>query len=207
MTAAENKTLNLIARIATPSTTAVLTIELQKGIVGKEALLPALSNAVAEAGVLTAAGRVCAAAREAGARVVHCTVEERSDGAGFAENCRIFALSAKRRRERESGDLDIGSVGAQLVDELNVQLSDIVVPRLSGMTAFTPSALDQVLRNMGITTVVLVGVSVNLGIFGGAMTALDLGYQVIVVRDAVAGVPKEYAQMVLENSIANIARQ
>jgi nicotinamidase-related amidase len=49
------------------------------------------------------------------------------------------------------------------------------------------------------------GVSLNLGITGAALSALDLGYQVIVVRDAVVGLPKEYGDAVLENTLAMIA--
>ncbi|MEY2641646.1 MAG: hypothetical protein RLZZ368_293, partial [Actinomycetota bacterium] len=32
-----------------------------------------------------------------------------------------------------------------------------------------------------------------------------LGYQVVIVRDAVCGIPKEYADAVLENSLSMIA--
>jgi biuret amidohydrolase len=53
--------------------------------------------------------------------------------------------------------------------------------------------------------VVACGVSLNLGIFGLALNAVDLGYQVIVVRDAVAGVPAAYADAVLDNSISMLA--
>jgi nicotinamidase-related amidase len=80
-----------------------------------------------------------------------------------------------------------------------------VVSRLHGMTPFTSTSLDQILRNLGIRTVVATGVSVNLGVFGMALSALDLGYQVVIPRDAVAGVPREYADAVLDNSLSLIA--
>jgi len=73
------------------------------------------------------------------------------------------------------------------------------------MTPFTSTSLDQILRNLGVTTIVATGVSVNLGVLGMALTGLDLGYQVVIVRDAVAGVPADYAQAVLDNSLAMIA--
>ena len=196
---------DFLARIVAPSTTAVLTIELQNGIVGEGAVLPMLPDAVTASGILPVAGRVCAAARICGARVVHCTAEERPDGVGAFENCRIFSMSAKMRRALGTGPISIGSYGAQVVAEIDQQPTDVVVARLGGMSAFTPSALDHTLRSMGVTTVVIVGVSVNLGVFGAAMTALDLGYQVVVVRDAVTGIPAEYAAAVIDNSLANIA--
>jgi nicotinamidase-related amidase len=134
--------------------------------------------------------------------VVHCTATSRPDGAGSATNCKIFALTARMRRERGSTPTDLGTPGVQLVPELGDDPRDIVVPRLHGMTPFTGTSLDQILRNLGIRTVVATGVSVNLGVFGMALTALDLGYQVVLVRDAVAGVPPEYAEAVIENSLS-----
>jgi nicotinamidase-related amidase len=113
-------------------------------------------------------------------------------------------MSARARRERGFTATDIGSPGAEVIDGL-ADPRDIVVPRLHGMTPFTSTSLDQILRNLGITTIVATGVSLNLGVFGMALTALDLGYQVVIPRDAVAGVPREYAEAVLEHSLSLIA--
>jgi nicotinamidase-related amidase len=135
---------------------------------------------------------------------VHCTVEARPDGAGSSENCKIFAMSARQRREHGATATDIGSPGAELIDGLE-DPRDIVVPRLHGMTPFTSTSLDQILRNLGVRTVVATGVSVSLGVFGMALTAVDLGYQVVIPTDAVAGVPREYADAVLEHSLSLIA--
>jgi nicotinamidase-related amidase len=205
MTDASSKQAAFLHRIVEPSQTAVLTMELQRGIVGDEGLLPALIREVARSDTLATAGRVCAAARDVGARVVHCTAESRPDAAGSAANCRILALAARRRRETGGGPTDIGTSGARLVPELGEDPRDLVVPRLHGMTPFTSTSLDQILRNLGVRTVVTTGVSVNLGIFGMALSAVDLGYQVVLVRDAVAGVPADYAQAVIDNSLSMIA--
>jgi nicotinamidase-related amidase len=190
--------------ILEPATTAVLTMELQNGVVGEGAMMGALVDEVRRAGTLDAVRRVCDAAREAGARVVHCTAVSRADGAGSTANCKIFALAARQRREQGAGANDIGTRGADLVDGIE-DPRDIVVGRLHGMTPFTSTSLDQILRNLGIRTVVATGVSVNLGVFGMAMSAMDLGYQVVIPRDAVAGVPREYADAVLDNSLSLIA--
>lgn len=194
-----------LERLVDPGHTVVLTMELQKGIVGGDALIAALPDAVREVGLLESAGRVCRAARSAGIRVVHGTKESRPDGAGDAVNCRIFAAGAKRREEFGAGPNDIGQPGVELVDELEFDERDIKVPRMHGMTPFNGTELDAVIRNLGARTVVVMGVSLNLGIMGAALSALDLGYQVVVVSDAVVGIPRAYGEAVLENSIAMIA--
>jgi len=190
--------------ILVPATTAVLTMELQNGIVGPGGMLPALTEELGRGGTLETVLRVCDAARAAGARVVHCTAVSRADGAGASDNCKIFALAARQRREQGHGATDLGTSGAELIPGLE-DPRDIVVSRLHGMTPFTSTSLDQILRNLGIRTVVATGVSVNLGVLGMAMSAMDLGYQVVIPRDAVAGVPREYADAVLDNSLSLIA--
>jgi nicotinamidase-related amidase len=186
-----------------PSTTAVLTMELQNGVVGEGAMMGALVEELDREGTLDVVRRLCTGAREAGARVVHCTVMARPDGAGSSENCKIFAMSAKQRREQGRTATDIGTPGAEVIEGLE-DPRDIVVPRLHGMTPFTSTSLDQILRNLGIRTVVATGVSVNLGVFGMALSAVDLGYQVVIPADAVAGVPREYGDAVLEHSLSLI---
>ncbi len=197
--------IDRLQRLTVPPTTAVLTMELQVGIVGKGALLPALRDECVASGATRNAAVVCAAARRVGARVVHCTIEQRADGSGFALNSKISALAAKQHAAVGQWATEIGTPGAELVPELGAQPGDLVMARLHGMSPFMSTSLDQVLRNMGVTTVVATGVSVNVGIFGLVVNAVDLGYQVIVVRDAVAGVPAEYAAAVIENSLSMLA--
>jgi nicotinamidase-related amidase len=195
---------DFLARILEPPSTAVLTMELQEGVVGKGALMSALSDEVERTGMLDVVRRVCDGARDAGAHVVHCTAVNRADGAGSAVNCKIFALGEKVRRAQGAYPTQIGTPGAELVAGLEDE-RDIVVPRIHGMTPFTSTSLDQILRNLGVRTVVATGVSVNLGIFGLCLSALDLGYQVVVVRDAVSGVPADYADSIIEGSLSLIA--
>jgi len=101
--------------------------------------------------------------------------------------------------------LAVGTEGADLMPQLGPEPEDIVVARIHGMTPFMSTSLDQILRNVGVTTVVAVGVSVNIGVFGLCLNAVDLGYDVVLVRDAVAGVPPDYAQAVVDNSLSLLA--
>ena len=83
--------------------------------------------------------------------------------------------------------------------------ADLVVSRLHGLTPFTGTSLDQLLRNLDITTVVATGASVNVGVLGLVLSAVDLGYQVVVPTDAVAGIPTDYADAVLANTVSLLA--
>jgi biuret amidohydrolase len=199
----EEKRRERLRVLIDPATTSVVTMEMQRGIIGAAAMLPALADRVAEAGTIDNAARVCTAARRAGAHVVHATAEHRPDGAGETTNCKLFAMGAKLRAEGKV-PTEIGSEGAKLVAELGPEPDDIVVPRLHGMTPFMSTSLDQVLRNLDTRTIVATGVSVNLGMFGLCLNAVDLGYQVVLVRDAVAGVPADYADTVIDNSLSLI---
>lgn len=184
-----------------PSSTAVVTMELQRGVVGDLAALPHLRDAAEAVGMPANAGRVCAAARSVGATVVHCTAEFRPDRLGSVRNARILAAADQLNGDR----LDRGQPGTELIAELGGDPGDLVVPRTHGLTPFVATELDQLLRNCGVRTVVAVGNSINIGVLGLVLSAVDLGYRVVVPRDAVVGVPVEYGDVVIDNTISLLA--
>jgi biuret amidohydrolase len=202
---ADTSRIDRLRGLTVPATTAVLTMELQRGIVGDHVLFPAMRDECVASGAITNAAKVCTSARRAGARVVHCVMEQRADGAGFAINSKIAALAVKQKGIDGHWSTEVDSPGAELVRELGAEPDDLVMTRLHGMSPFMSTSLDQVLRNMGVATVVATGVSVNIGIFGLVVNAIDLGYHVVVVRDAVAGVPAEYARDVIDHSLSMLA--
>jgi nicotinamidase-related amidase len=183
-----------------PAGTAVITMELQRGVVGESSLLPALAEEVAARAVVAHAAAVVRAARSVGAHVVHCTAEFRADRAGSATNAPLLRALAKRDPHPLTGSVD-----AALVSELGPERTDLISTRTHGLTPFPGTNLDQLLRNLGVHTLVVTGVSLNVGVAGLVMVAVDLGYEVIVVTDAVAGVPAEYGDAVLEHTIAPLA--
>jgi len=109
--------------------------------------------------------------------------------------------ASKEMHGRGSGIIE-GTEGAQLVSGFGPEPEDIVISRLHGLTPFTSTSLDQTIRNLGSTTVIPVGVSINIGILGLVLSAVDLGYQVVIPTDAVAGVPIEYGEKVLEGTLS-----
>jgi nicotinamidase-related amidase len=190
-----------LTTLITPESTAVLTMELQRGVVGDLAALPDLRDAAAEVSMLDNAGKICRAARAKGATVVHCTAGFRPDRQGSSNNARILTASARLNGDR----LDVGHPGTELVEERDQLPGDLVVPRSHGLTPFVATELDQLLRNTGTRTVVAVGNSLNIGVLGLVLCAVDLGYQVVVPRDAVVGVPVAYGDAVMANTISLLA--
>jgi nicotinamidase-related amidase len=180
-----------------PATCAVVTQECQVGVIGAKAVLRDLADAAAPA-VAVIAG-LLDAARSAGVPVIHCLAQRRSDGRGGNRNARLFGATDKL-----GIDLLPGS-GGDLVPELGPTPEDIVLTRLHGIGPMGGTDLDAVLRNLGVTTVVGTGVSVNVAITNFAMDAVNAGYRFVLPRDAVAGVPADYADAVIDNTLSLLA--
>jgi nicotinamidase-related amidase len=179
---------------------AVLVMELQRGVVGDLACIPALATAVAEAGVITNTARLLRAARAAGVRVIHCTAAFRRDRVGSPGNVPLVNQLLLNPEH-----LVIGSPHVQVCPELGPEPQDLEVQRLHGMSPFTGTELDAFLRSEGVKTVIATGVSLNVGIPGLVIEAINHCYRVVVPGDCVAGWPRDYGKLVLENSIALLA--
>ena len=175
-------------------------MELQRGVAGDLSAHRELVEAAERAGVVPNTARLLGVARSLGIPVVHCTAEFRADRAGTTVNCQLVA-AALRRPEH----LLTGTPATQIMPELGPEPGDLVSSRLHGVSPFTGTSLDTWLRNLGVRTVVATGVSVNLGVLGLAIEAVNLGYQVVVPRDAVAGIPQAYADAVLDNTFPLIS--
>ena len=192
-----------LADLVNPKHTVVITMEVQRGIVGDLSSFSELRDAAENSGVLLNGPKICHSARATGVRVLHATAINRADNAGSKANCRMLAASQKIN-QLGSGLVE-NTEGAELVSSFGPEPEDIVVPRLHGLTPFTGTSLDQIIRNLNTQTVVAIGVSLNIGVLGLVMSAVDLGYQVVIPTDAVAGVPLEYGQNILEGSLSLLA--
>jgi nicotinamidase-related amidase len=188
-----------LAELVAPSHTVLVTQECQMGVIGPRAALPELAEA-ARAEMIPNAARLAAAARAVGVPVVHCVAARRADGKGSNENARLF----KGMLKTEVALLP-GSEAVEVIPEIAVAEGDVVLTRLHGLGPMGGTDLDAVLRNLGATTVVGIGVSVNIGMMDFAFDAVNAGYQMVMPRDAVAGVPADYAQAVLDNTLALVA--
>jgi nicotinamidase-related amidase len=184
-----------------PEHTALVFMECQVGVVGERSMLPPLAEAARATGMLANAGALAAAARGAGVRVVHCTAENRADGLGANRNARLLVAM----RKGGSSGFTAGSLLVEVVPEIGVAESDLHMPRIHGVSPMTGTQVDPVLRNLGVRTIVAAGVSVNVGVMGLAFEAVNLGYQLVIARDAVAGVGADYVDAVFEHTFSLIA--
>lgn len=76
-----------------------------------------------------------------------------------------------------------GTEGAKVIPELGLCESDYVVPkrRYSG---FFHTDLDLLLRELGVNTVVLTGLHTHMCVRHTAADAYQLGYDIVVIKDA-----------------------
>jgi nicotinamidase-related amidase len=175
-------------------------MEMQRGIVGDLACIPQLGRAVAESGIIASTARLLRAARAAGVRVIHCTAAFRRDRVGSPGN--IPMVNALLRNPEH---LVVGSREVEVCPELGPEPQDLEVQRLHGMSPFTGTELDPFLRSERATTVIAAGVSLNVGITGLVIEAINHCYRVVVPADCVAGWPLDYGKLVLEKTIAQLA--
>ena len=139
--------------------TALIVIDLQKGIVGMPTAQPA-GEVVARAATLAEAFR------RHGLPVVLVNVDGGAPG----------RTEQPRRGERPAG-------WSELVPELRQQPSDILVTKRT-WGAFTHTDLDATLKALAVTQVVIIGISTSVGVESTARQAYEHGYNVTLAVDA-----------------------
>lgn len=152
-----------------PATTALVLIDLQNGIVAMDVHPQPAHVVVARARTLADAFRT------AQAPVVLVTVGNAADGKDMlAPRLDTPPVAANR-----------GADWSEVVAELGAHPSDLrIMKRQWG--AFYGTDLDLQLRRRGIQTIVLAGISTNIGVESTARDAFERGYHQVFVTDAMA---------------------
>jgi hypothetical protein len=138
-----------------PTTVAVLCVECQNGVLGPESVLPQL--AADSAGLIANLHRLLDAARTFGARVVHATYEGALGGEPTG-TARLWRALGPLTASWKPGDPE-----TQVIPEL-LGSTDLVSPRHHGLFPTMDSELLPILKGLGVRTVVLAGVSLNLAL-------------------------------------------
>jgi biuret amidohydrolase len=83
-----------------------------------------------------------------------------------------------------------GTKESQILDRVAPHPHDLILPRTT-LSVFTPHAGDQLLRNLGIDTLVIAGALTDGGIASTARDAGDRGYRTVVIEDACVALSPE----------------
>lgn len=153
--------------------TALVLVDLQRGVVG----LPVAPHPAGE--VVANATRLASAFREAVAPVILVRV---SFSADRGDALATLVDDAPPRREPQPGFDEI-------VDGLREPGDLVVTKRQWG--AFHGTDLDLHLRRRGIDTVVLGGIATNMGVESTARPAHEHGYNVVLAEDATSALSAE----------------
>lgn len=158
------------------SNTALIIVDLQKGIVG----LPGLDSIES---VIKRASALAEAFRERNKTVVLVNVDGGSLG--------------RTEQPRQTGSRPDG--WTDLIPELNRQPGDIVVTKRT-WGAFASTDLEAQLKKRGVTQVVIAGVATAIGVESTARQAYEQGFNVTLALDAMAD-PRAEAH---RSSISNV---
>jgi nicotinamidase-related amidase len=172
------------------ATTALILIDLQKGIVAYQ-LAPYSSEAV-----LAKGKELARRFRIAKAPVVLVNVAFAPDGGD--------ALTAPVERPMQAPPGGFPEDWSELVDGL-AEASDLKVTKRQ-WGAFYGTDLDLQLRRRGVTTVVIGGVSTNMGVESTARAAHEHGYAVVLAEDAATTFSAEMHAFAFEHVFPHLGR-
>lgn len=99
-----------------------------------------------------------------------------------------------RRRRRDEASIEQtetptlwakGCFEHEVISELTPQPGELVIDK-NASSAFNGTGIDQLLRNLGLETLIVTGMATDMCVETTARDAADRGYNVIVVEDATA---------------------
>jgi nicotinamidase-related amidase len=143
------------------SVAALVVIDLQKGILGLPTVHPAGE-------IVGRTAELARAFRKRGLPVVLVNVTGRAPGRTDA-GAPVFSFPPD---------------WTELAPGLDQQPGDVIISK-QRWGAFLGTSLDDSLRQRGVTQIVLTGVATSVGVESTAPSAYDLGYNVVLVLDAI----------------------
>jgi nicotinamidase-related amidase len=153
-----------------PATTALIVIDLQRGIVARQAAPHSSANVVARS------AQLANAFRDAGAFVVLVRV-------AFAADKRDMLTAPV---DSPNPPAQLPADWSEIVPELTPRDGDLVVTKHQ-WGAFYGTELDLQLRRRGIKSFVICGIATNFGVESTARDGWERGYEIVFVEDAMSG--------------------
>jgi len=152
-----------------PATTALVLIDLQRGIAAGQTVPNAASD------VVSRAARLAAACRRRGALVVLVRVDPGPNG----------VLFPRPQADQPRPPMTITPEWTELLPDLGRESGDVVVTKHQP-NAFYGTDLELQLARRGIRTIVLGGISTNVGVEATARAAHERGFEQVFVPDVMA---------------------
>jgi nicotinamidase-related amidase len=172
-------------------TTALVLIDLQRGIVARPELAPRSGE-----DVVKTASALVDKFRKGGAPVVLVNVDFARDGGD------MLKAPVDRQTPRPAGGMPEG--WSEIVDGL-AQDSDLRVTK-HNWGAFYGTDLDVQLRRRGIRTIALGGIATNMGVESTARQGHEHGYEIVIIEDAMAGLNAAMHNFAIENIFPLMSR-
>lgn len=180
-------------------TSAVLVIDMQNDTVhadGAYASFGAAEHAAAQ-NVVGNVGTLLAAARASGTPVFYSRIVVYPVAGLGGNNAPIFQMLAP-------DTFKVDSWGAAIVDELTPQDGDVVLDR-TRMSVFNGTEINTMLRNLGVTNLLVVGAWTNMAVEHTIRDAADHGFTVTIVEDATSSLSAEWQHAAINFALTNIA--
>jgi nicotinamidase-related amidase len=179
--------------------TALLLVDLQNDNVHPQGAF-ASSGApehAAQQGLIAHTQQLVSWARENSVPVIHNRIVFYPGGSFGGSNAPIFRMIGPE-------SLKLGSWGAEPLEGLEAQDDEPVLLR-NRMSSFNGTGLDILLRNSGITTVLVAGVWTNMAVEHTVRDAADHGYRTVLVTDATSSINSEWQAAALGYALTNIS--
>jgi nicotinamidase-related amidase len=176
--------------ISEPGRTALVVIDLQHGILRRTPAPHSGPDVVARVRALADA------LRKAGGTVVWVRVSPSSDGRD---------ILAPPSDSPAVMPLDRPADWSELVPELGLQPEDLLITKRQ-WGAFYGTELDLQLRRRGVDTIILCGITTNIGVESTARAAFEHGYQQIFVEDATSARTIEEHEFVMKTAFPRMGR-
>jgi len=183
-----------------PATTALVVIDMQRDFLEPGGFGELLGNDVSLlARVIEPLGEVLEAARAAGMLIVHTREGHRPD----------LADCPPSKRARGNLELGIGSLGPKgrilvrgefghdIVDELSPRPGEVVLDK-PGKGSFYATDLELMLRNAGVSSLIVTGVTTEVCVHTTVREANDRGFECLVLEDCVGSYFPEFHRVALE---------
>ena len=171
-----------------PKKTALVVIDLQQGIVARQTAPHSPSE------VIERSSRLAKKLRAKGGTVVYVRVDMSN-----------FLQLPVDQPARDPNAPPLPSAASELVPEAGFQHGDVLITKRH-WGAFAGTALEQTLRQRGVDTVVLTGISTNAGVESTARQGTGLGFGFVVVEDACSSTDAESHKFAFEKTFPRLAR-